>query len=207
MGVGLDPSEFALRQPRATTLPGVNTDPPTDADLAALLDDERAQQAARDRAARRWLQQQALEEAQLSGVLLGAAEHHHVLTLQTTSGRTHTGTVTAVGSDFCGIRTADAEVYVRLSAIAVLQPDRAIEALPAGDDRRGPLGLTFNESLAGRAPDRPDVALVCAGQPRSIPGRLLAVGTDVASLEVDDRRTIAYVSLASVTEVSLRASG
>ena len=185
----------------------MNPDPPTDTELAALLDEERAQQAVRDRSARRWLQQQALEEAQLSGVLLGAAEHHHDVTLRTASGRTYTGAVTTVGADFCGLRTADAEVYVRLTAIAVIQLDRAIETLPAGDHRPGPLGLTFHEFRAGQAPDRPKVALVCAGHPHSVPGRLLAVGTDVASLEVDDRRTIAYVALASVTEASLRASG
>ena len=185
----------------------MNTDPPTDADLAALLDEERAQQAARDRSARRWLQQQAFEEAQLSGVLLSAAEQHAVVTLRTSAGRSYTGLVTAVGADFCGLRTADADVYVRLAAVTLIQPDRSLETLPAGDDRRGTLDLTFNEFLAGHAPERPDVALVCAGQPQSIPGRLLAVGIDVASLEVDDRRAIAYVALASVTEASLRASG
>lgn len=185
----------------------MTTDPPSDADLAALLDTERGHQAARDRSQRRWLRQQALEEAKLTGVLLSAAEQHLTVTIRTSAGRSYTGPVIAVGADFCGVRSADVDVYIRLEAVTLVQPDRNLQALPADDARRGPLTATLDEYLANQAPERPDVSFVCTGQTQAVPGRLLAVGVDVASLEVDDKRTIAYVALASVTELSLRASG
>lgn len=185
----------------------MTTDPPSDDDLAALLDSERGHQAARDRSTRRWLRQQALEEAKLTGVLLSAAEQDLSVTIRTSAGRSYTGPVTSVGSDFCGVRSGDLDVYIRLDAVTVVQPDRNLQALPAGDDRRGPVTMTLHEFLAGHAPERPDVSVVCTGQTQAVPGRLLAVGADVVSLEVDDKRTIAYVALASVTELSLRASG
>lgn len=150
----------------------------------------------------------ALEEAQLSGVLLTAAEQHATVTARTSSGRSYTGGVALVGADFCAVRTGTADVYLRLDALTVVQPDRSLQALPASDDRPGPVQTTLRELLVDLAGERPDLAFVCFGQPHAIVGRLVAVGTDVASLEMDQRRTVGYVALASVTEVSLaRASG
>lgn len=185
----------------------MDPEPPTDSELAGLLDAERGSQAARERTNQRWLRQQALEEAQLAGVLLSAAEQHATVTIRSSSGRSYTGLVALVAGDFCGLRTANAEVYIRLDAMTVVQPDRSLQALPAGDDRTGPLGTTLREFLADLAGDRPDLGFVCTGQPHAVPGRLVAVGIDVASVEMDQRRTVAYVALGSVTEVSLRASG
>lgn len=181
---------------------------PRDAELAALLDEARGSEAARSRTNRRWLQQQALEEARLSGVLLSAAEQGAMVTVRTLSGRTHTGAVTAVAADFCSLRTtAGAAVSVRIDAITLIQPDRGIQPVAAADARLAPVRTTLVEMLAGEAPEAPDVTFVCAGQPDAVPGRLIAVGFDVATLQTDDRRGLAYVALASVTEVWLRGSG
>lgn len=183
-------------------------DLPSDADLAALLDEARSTAAARSRSSRRWLRQQALAEARLSGVLLSAAEQHATVTIRTTSGRTHTGPVDTVGADFCAVRTsADTVVYIRASAITLVQPDRGLSAPPAADERSAAVGTTLDEALAADAPEQPDVSFVCQGQRDAVPGRLLAVGADVASVEVDQRRSVAYVALSSVTEVSRRPSG
>lgn len=180
----------------------------TDAELAALLDEARGTEAARSRTNRRWLQQQALEEARLSGVLLSAAEQMATVTIRTTSGRTHTGTVTTVAADFCSLRTtAHADVFVRTAAITLVQPDRGMQPVAAADARLAPVRTTLAEMLAAEAPEAPDVTIVCAGQPDAVPGRLVAVGTDVATLRTDERRGLAYVALASVTEVWLRGSG
>jgi hypothetical protein len=181
---------------------------PTDAELAALLDEARGVEAARSRTNRRWLQQQALEEARLSGVLLSAAEQGATVTIRTLSGRTHTGPVTAVASDYCSLRTtARADVCVRIAAITLVQPDRMMQPVAAADARLAPLRTTLIEMLAAEAPEAPDVTFVCAGQPDAVPGRLIAVGADVATLQTDERRGLAYVALASVTEVWLRGSG
>ena len=190
-----------------TTLTGVDADR-TDAELAALLDEARGSEAVRSRTNRRWLQQQALEGARLSGVLLSAAEQGATVTVRTVSGRTHTGAVTTVAADFCSLRTmAGAEVSLRTDAITLVQPDRGIQPVAAADARLAPARTTLAEMLAGEAPEAPDVTFVCSGQPDAVPGRLIAVGQDVATLQTDDRRGLAYVALASVTEVWLRGSG
>ena len=181
---------------------------PTDTELAALLDEARGVEAVRSRTNRRWLQQQALEEARLSGVLLSAAEQGATVTIRTISGRTHTGAVTTVAADYCSLRTtAGAQVCVRMDAITLVQPDRGMQPVAAADARMAPTRTTLAQMLATEAPETPDVTFVCAGQPDAVPGRLIAVGTDVATLQTDDRRGLAYVALASVVEVWLRGSG
>ena len=181
----------------------VDVEPPSDADLAGLLDDERGRASAQERTRQRWLRRQALEEARLSGVLLSAAEHHADVTIRTTAGRSHHGRVELVAGDFCGLRTAAAAVYLRLAAITVVQPERSVQALPAADQRAAAVGTTLQEFLADLAPDHPDVGLVCVGEPLPVSGRLLAVGADVVTLEMDQRRSLIYVALPSLTEVSL----
>lgn len=182
------------------------TEPPTDADLAALLDQERGLSAARARGAQRWLRQQGMEEARLSGVALSAAEQHDSVTIRTTSGRAHTGVVTVVGADFLALHSSGGVlVYLAMRAVALLQSDRALAALPAGDGRSAPVTTTLQNALADLAGERPEVAVVSEGNPQPVPGQLLAVGLDVLSLAVAGQRTIAYVSMASLTELSLRS--
>ena len=188
-------------------MPGVDTEP-TDAELAALLDEARGSEAVRSRTSRRWLEQQALEEARLSGVLLAASEQGGTITVRTVSGRTHTGRVTAVASDFCTLHTATGtDVSIRLGALTLIQPDRGMQPVRAADSRTAPTRTTLTQMLSASAPESPDVTFVCAGHPDAVPGRLVAVGVDVATLQTDDRRGLAYVALASVTEVWLRGSG
>ena len=181
---------------------------PTDAELADLLDDARGSEARRSRTSRRWLEQQALEEARLSGVFLSASEDGATVTVRTTSGNTYSGQIDDVAADYCTLRTsAGASVSVRYSAVTLIQPDRGLRAVAAADARSAPIGTTLVEMLADHAPERPDVTFVCAGQTDAVPGQLIAVGVDVATLQADDRRGLVYVALASVTEVWLRASG
>ena len=162
--------------------------------------------AARARGAQRWLRQQGLEDARLSGVVLSAAEQRESVTIRTTSGRSHTGTVTAVGADFIALQSSGgALVYIAMDAVTLLQSDRALAGVPAGDARGAPLTATLHDVLADVAGERPEVAFVSAGHPQPVPGQLLAVGADVLSVAVAGQRTIAYVSLASLTELSLRS--
>ena len=181
---------------------------PTDSDFAALLDEARGSEAVRSRTSRRWLEQQALEEARVSGVLLSASEDGATVTLRTTSGNTYTGHVDEVAADYFTLRTsAGANVSVRYGAVTLIQPDRGLRAVAAADARSAPTSTTLIEMLADHAPERPDVTFVCAGQPDAVPGRLIAVGVDIATLQTDEHRGLVYVALASVTEAWLRASG
>ena len=183
-------------------------EPPSDADLAALLDEERGVDAARSRSAERWIRQQALEEARLSGVLLSAVEQQETVTVRTTSGRSYTGAVDRLGADFVALSAGGGLLaYIALAAVTVVQSDRSLAPVPAGDGRDVVRTTTLQHVLAEYAGDRADVAFICAGQPESIPGQLVAVGVDVATITLDDRRRVGYVALSSVTEFLLRASG
>jgi hypothetical protein len=181
---------------------------PTDADLTRLLDAERGAQAARERSQQRWLRQAALEEARLVGVLLDAAEQRLSVSVATVSGRRHIGVVTMVGQDCCALlTTGGTRTYLRTSAITVVQHDRLLRPVPAAADRPAPLQTRLAELLADLVTDRPVVAFVTAGGDEAVVGRLLAVGVDVATVEIDERRAVAYVALDSVTEASFLPSG
>ena len=182
--------------------------PPSDADLAALVDDVRGADAAQERSRRRWLAQQALEEASIVGVLLDAAEQQQTATIETVSGRRHTGAVVLVASDCCVVLApSGTRSYLALDGITVVTLDRSIRSVPASADRVAPISATLRELLADEIGQRPEIAVVSRGSDESVVGRLVAVGRDVLTLESDDRRTLAYVSLASLTEASFLASG
>jgi hypothetical protein len=185
------------------------TDPtgPSDADLTRLLDETRGDDAARDRSRRRWLQQQALSDARVDDVLAAAAEQHQNVTLRLQSGAASTGTVDRLGEDFCTLATATGHALVRLDAIAVVLPDPSLAAVPPSGGRVARAHLNFVEALGEHAEDRPTVALGVLGAAERVRGTLLAVGADVATLELGERASLAYVSLSAVTDASFLASG
>ena len=185
----------------------MNNDPPvTDRDLASLLDDARGAEAATQRTRQRWLRQQAQGDARLCGVLLHATEHGHDVAIATVAGGSHSGTLAGVGPDFCTLHAASRTTLITLAAVATVVPGAGVAALPATDHREPPEGTNFAEALAERAEDRPVVLMEVAGRGEPLRGVLVAVGTDVASVETDGRG-IVYVSLASLAAVSFLASG
>ena len=180
---------------------------PIDAELTALVDDARGADAAQERSRRRWLTQQAMEEATIAGVLSDAAEHRHTVTLRTVSGRQHTGVVVLVAADCCALRTTNgARTFIALDAITVIGVDRAFRPVAPAGERLAPAHATLRELLADEIDQRLGITIVCRGDDEALVGRLLAVGADILTLEIDDRRMLAYVSVSSVTEASL-ASG
>jgi hypothetical protein len=183
------------------------TDGPSDAELTHLLDEARGDAAARERTRRRWLHQQALEGARLDGLLHAAAEQHQVVTLRLQSGRAHTGTIEQLGVDFCVMATTAGRALVRLEAIAVVVPDPSLSAVPAADSRAASAHQNFAEALADHAEDRPRVILGLFGGTESVRGALVAVGADVATVEINERGSLAYVSLSSVADASFLVSG
>ena len=185
------------------------TDPtgPSDADLTRLVDETRGDDAARDRSRQRWLRQQALSDARLDDVLQASAEQHHNVTLRLVSGSAYTGTVDQLGKDFCAVTTAAGHALVRLSAIAVVLPDPSLAAVPPSGGPVSRAHLNFIEALGEYAEDRPPVMLGLLGAPERVRGTLVAVGGDVATLEINERASLAYVSLGSVTDASFLASG
>jgi hypothetical protein len=175
-----------------------------DADLQALLDAARADEAARARSGERWLRQQAEEDATFARLLGDLARRSLPVSLHTTGGRVHQGRVETVGVDFCTVRTlGGVEIHVRLAAVGMVRPQTGVRhdlAPPAGEAEAG-AEQTLVHVLARAAEDRPRVHVV-VGASEVISGELERVGSDVATLRLDDGQR-AHLALAAVTEVAL----
>lgn len=182
---------------------------PADEALLGLLDQTRADQAAAERSRERSLRQQAEESARFSGLSLGLAERGAPVTVRTTSGRVHRGELLAVGHDFAGLRALDGtETDLLIAALSAVRADAALRPVEAADARTPALDLRMAELLAQEAADRPRVAVMLAGDPEPVVGRLRGVGEDVVTVESDGRRgDFTYARLGSITEVSFLASG
>jgi hypothetical protein len=173
-----------------------------DADLQALLDGARADEAVQARIRERWLRQQAGEDATFARLLGDLARRSLPMSLHTTAGWVHQGTVGAVGADFCTVRTAAGSmVHVRLAAVGMVRPQTGVRhdlAPPAGEGEAG-AEQTLVHVLARAAEDRPRVHVV-VGASEVISGELERVGSDVATLRLDDGQH-AHLALAAVSEV------
>jgi hypothetical protein len=173
-----------------------------DDEVVELLDRARADDAARARARRRWLQRQAAEGATLLGTLVDLAEAAATVVVATTAGRRWTGRVLAVVDDAVVLATPGARLVIATSAVSwVRVPDGA----PADGCRRPVAGTTMIDLLAGAADERADVVLHAAGA-EAVRGRLVAVGDDVLTVRVEGGGAV-YVAAASVSEAAVLASG
>jgi len=176
--------------------------------LRELLDEARAEADAGERTRRRWLRQQAQEEAEFAGTLLMLSERQATVVIATETGRRHQGRIVGLARDVCALATDEGRrVWLRLDPIAALRPETGLDHPPAADARVEREDLDFVEVMARLAEDRPAVQLVTRGSPVVVAGELRAVGADVATVLEGDRRTTCYVRVPSVVEVSVFGSG
>jgi hypothetical protein len=179
-------------------------------DLERWAADARARDAADARVRERWLRAQAEEEASLGGALLACAEREEAVVLTGVDGRRHRGVVAGVGLDFCAVVSpSGTTTLVCLETLAELRPvDPAgrRRAPAAGDGHgRASLGVRLADVLAQAAGQRPRIAVQAGAA--SVVGDLRAVGTDLLTVRTDGTAGVAYVRLASVSDVSFLASG
>ena len=180
-------------------------------DLERWAAGARAQEAAEARVRQRWLRQAAEEEASFAGLLVDLAEDGRPVSVTTTAGHRHHGPIVAVGADFVAVGGAEARLtLVSVPAVAEVRPAAGSRRPPAasGGPRAGAgsLGVTLVEVLAQAVAGRPRVAVVLGAV--TVVGELRAVGTDVLTVRTDGEPAgISYVTLASVSEVSLFDSG
>ena len=179
------------------------------ADVERWAAEVRARDAADARVRERWLRRSAEEEAELAGVLLDLAEGGVTAVLTTSSGRRHPGRVAGLGADFVAVRTdGNRTTLVALTALASVRvngfgPAMRSDAQP--EDGRS-VGVSMADVLAHAAGRRPRVHVHCGAA--TVVGELRSVGTDVVTLRTDgDPSGQAYVSLASVSGISLLDSG
>lgn len=172
-------------------------------DLERWAADARAREAADARVRERWLRAQAGEEASLAGLLLALAERQEAVVVTTTSGRRHRGTVAGVGGDFAAIEVAGGTTT--LLSLASVADVRVVEGPGTTTSGAAALGARLADVLAQAAGQRPRVSVQAGANP--VVGDLWSVGRDVLTVRTDGSARVAYVSLASVSEVSFLASG
>lgn len=175
-----------------------NTDPSIGDDtLQHLLDDARHGEAVAHRRREQSLRMQATESGTLAGVLMDLAERRATASLSLTGGRVARGVIHRLGADVVVMQGMAAEtVLVALAAVASVRTEPGT-ARTSGD-RVVRSTATLAALTAELVADRPQVVLHAG--PGSVAGELRAVGVDVATVVQADR-TVAYVSLAAVTEV------
>ena len=177
------------------------------ADVERWAAEVRARDAADARVRERWLRRSAEEEAELAGVLLDLAERGVTAVITTSSGRRHPGRVAAVGSDFVAMRTGgDRTTLVALGALASVRVDGVGGTTGGPAVGRRSVTVSMADVLAHAVGRRPRVQAHCDAA--TVAGELRSVGADVVTLLTDgDPSGQAYVSLASVSEISLLDSG
>lgn len=175
--------------------------------LRHLVADASAEQAARERVHERSLRTVAEAEATFVGIAIDLAERGVAITVKTSAGRTHWGSLVGAGRDFLVLDDpARPPVIVATAAIASLRPQPA-DGVSAVRDvagaRAAPLEVGLAGLLARWAAERPRVQVTPSGD-EPITGELRAVGLDVVTLRLDGpARAVVHVPISAVTDITL----
>jgi hypothetical protein len=177
-----------------------------DADLATLVAELAADEAALTRSRAHWLSRQAAAEGTFAGILRDLAERGRPVLLSLHNGRLHRGVTTVVGADFVVIRVGPGrDVAVALTALASV---RTLPGEPSTTgDRFVPAATSLAEMLSALGEERTRVLIVGFDPRQAISGELRAVGRDVLTVRLGGDGGTAYVALGSVAEISLVESG
>jgi hypothetical protein len=164
---------------------------------------QRADDAARSRSRERSLREQAVSSATWSGALLDLAEARSAVTVSVGSARL-SGTLEAVGADFCVLRAGRRPVLVRLARLVTVWPEARAPRHPPAGSRFPSLELSMAAALSMLAEDRVPVTLRLTGD-QFVSGDLVAVGEDIVTLrEPEGARRSALVPLEAVEYCELR---
>ncbi len=171
--------------------------------------DERRRSGARSRSLTSSLLRQASEDADWIGVLEQMVARRSVATVMLSDGTFHTGALSAIGSDFLLVDSRPM-LLISLRAVAAVRPTPgqpgSIPATQAVSDRSA--GLSMANMLSELAAEAPLVRMAFEGQDASVVGRLVGVGSDVATVKPESGGTPpTYVWLTSVRVVSVLLSG
>ena len=175
-------------------------------DLARWAGEARQQEAAATRSRRRWLEQQAAEEATFVAVLLAFGEGRVPVVLGVTSGNPVRGLVAAVGRDFCAVRTVErGTVLVRVEDITDARVRPGHSAVIGTQGGGAPTDMALADVLFGMAGERPEVVISLRQGAGLVSGELRTVGVDVANLRTrSDPPATVYVPMGAVSQVSFR---
>lgn len=201
-GAGLDGSDSSNSGASGTPLGGAGR---LDREISRLSDETRGADAARSRSRAHWLRRQSEEQATLAGVLVDLAERADRVVLTTASGRRHRGWLRSVAADFCVLYAETGQqVVVTFAALTSVRCEPGRPA--AGGDRDVVSRLTLADHLAALGDLDTRVSVTTTAPGETLGGVLRSVGRDVLVVGLDgDDRSVVYVPVASVAEVSLPA--
>ncbi len=153
--------------------------PPSDSELIRWLADVRADHERLARRREQWLRRVDEENSTFVGHLVDLADRQLGVVLDTFARRI-SGRIHGVGIDIAVVSDSGRWLLVPLAS---LQAVRSPEPATTGD-RTAPLDTTFGEALLELVAERSrvSVTLVCGER---IAGRLIAVGSDVATVSSD----------------------
>ncbi|MHB1487381.1 MAG: hypothetical protein ACYCS7_01485 [Acidimicrobiales bacterium] len=179
--------------------------------LARWTADDAVSNAVTARSRQAHLARQAAEEADMAGVLIDLAELGSVVSVLTTSGLRHRGTIASVGCDFCEIRTTDQtrRTFIPLVALSMVLPSADSVVAPVAPLRRRARQAALLEVLSSLIEDRPRLSIRLNGAPtESVTGILASVGKDFMAVRTaGSSRHVSYLRLDSLAEVSILGSG
>ncbi len=172
--------------------------------LAALhqwISESRTDDAARARARRHSLEQQAAADATLLGTLVGLAEQGRPIAAISCSGFHLTGPVVAVGADFTIVRADQlGDVFVPIERLAVVRPSSG-DAAPA-HVRLSTLSVTLKAALMDLATERPQVMISTPGH--DVRGVMVSVGSDLVTVATDIAlRDRVHIRFATIDHVAV----
>ncbi len=159
------------------------------------LRDDEAVRTARSRRSHQRLQTRiSAESATFTGTLRDLAERLAGVTLLLADDHDVQGTLLAVSRDHLVLATdARQHTYVRTPGIVAVRADPDVRVPVAQGHRPPGDGATLLERLGRWEAERPIVALLLAGRPAPLRGRLAAVGDDVVSLDLTDDHHPTYL--------------
>lgn len=173
--------------------------------FARLVGDARSADAVSSRVRERHLRDAAGADATILGIALDLAEEGAEVVVSTDVGRSVTGRITMVAADAIAVGST----LVALGAVVTIRrpPGRAPVESPSGQ-RPAPRTSPFAVLVGELALDRPRVAIAARGEAALLTGELRSAGADVVTIRLDgEPASVAYVSLASVSLLTVLASG
>lgn len=152
----------------------------------ALADDAAHRAAVASRREERDRRDRASELATWAGTLRDLAERGLRVSLACAAGRSHRGTLSAVGPDHVGLRLANgALVLLALDTVRAVRPEPGSRQAAVMGDRPVPAGPTLAEVLQDLVERDGAAAVTLREVTEPLRGTVLGLGEDVMTLRLD----------------------
>jgi hypothetical protein len=177
--------------------------PPAADPYLELGDTARHERAVQARAEERSRREVASAVASWSGTLRDLAEHDQLLTVRTSSGRTHRGRLAAVQRDHLVIvRETGMATIVRLRAVRAVRPEPANKAAVAMGDRSRAQDRGFEDWIERFREEQRRVVLDLDAGDGLLVGHVVAQGEDVVTVRMDGPEGgLVYLPTAAIIEI------